>query len=320
MNAVLEDAMLVQRHRRMRPRLGDAGGNQLDREVVGDQAGGAAIAHPLQHALVASLEAAAGAVQELRVGVLAQLEDHVGEAGVEAEHVAALHLDLVRIQDAHQLVIGDGMALAPEMVMQIDQHAAPLRAVFGEELHAERFCLRAFVARPRLGLGVLGRRHDVFIGAKAVVEDDFRLAVAVGIEAAADVRKGVPLRRVLQRHQHDVVADDVGEVRVVLAERIAEVLPALVLAGIAHRRRDPGRVPARIERRAARIVERQRQAERNALLHLGHALQHLLARHPVHAAALIVGTELAPVGSRRSLLPALAHDNLSSSGGRSIRR
>src|SRR5205085_3647777 len=90
MDAVLEDAMLVQRHRRMRPRLGDAGGNQLDREVVGDQAGGAAIAHPLQHALVASLEAAAGAVQELRVGVLAQLEDPVGEAGVEAEQVAAL--------------------------------------------------------------------------------------------------------------------------------------------------------------------------------------------------------------------------------------
>ena len=292
MDAVLEDAMLVQRHCGVRPRLGDAGGDELDREVVGDQARRAAVAHPLQHALVAAFEAAARAVQQLRIRILAQLQDHVGEAGVEAQHVAALDLDLVGLEDAHQLVVGHGMSLASEMVMQIDQHATPLRAVLREQMHAERFRLRPLVARPRLGVLVLRRWHDVFPGAKAVVEDDLRLAVAVGIEAAADVRKGVPLRRVLQRHQHDVVADDVGQVRAVLGERVAEVLPALVLAGVAYGRRDARRVTPRVECRAAGIVERQRKAEGKALLHLGDALQHLLTRHPVHAAALVVGAEL----------------------------
>ena len=178
--------------------------------------------------------------------------------------------------------------------------------MLGEPLDAERLRLRAFEAIPALGL-LVRCGHDVLAGAKAVVEDDLGLAVAVGIEAAADVRERVPLRRVLQRHERDVVAYDVGESGAVLAQRKAEVLLALALAAIAQRGGDARRVAPRIERVAAGIVERQRAAEGDALLHLRDALQHLLARHPVHAPALIVGAELAPVGARRPLLPALAH-------------
>src|SRR5204862_37225 len=166
------------------------------------------------------------------------------------------------------------------------QHATPLRAVLGEQVHAECFRLRPLVARPWFGVWVLRRRHDVFPGAKAVIEDDLRLAVAVGIETAADVRKGVPLRRVLQRHQHDVVADDVGQVRAVLGERVAEVLPALVLAGVAYGRRDARRVTPRVECGAAGIVEGERQAEGKGLLQPAGALQQLLTPPPAHAASV----------------------------------
>src|SRR2546430_8766946 len=133
-------------------------------------------------------------------------------------------------------------------------------------------------------------------------EHDLALAVAVGIETAADMRERIPLRRVLQREEHEVVADDVGEVRVFRREGKAEVLLAPAERGGQSRRR-----PAGIERAAAGIVERQRQAESNAFPHLGDALQHLLARHQVHAAALVIGAELAPIGARRSLLPTRFH-------------
>src|SRR5216117_3456434 len=68
-----------------------------------------------------------------------------------------------------------------------------------------------------------GEREIVFYNgfpacANAVLEHDLALAVAVGIETAAEMRERVPLRRVLQREEHQVVADDVGEVRVLCCE------------------------------------------------------------------------------------------------------
>jgi hypothetical protein len=218
-------------------------------------------------------------------------------------------LDVIGLQYFHQVIETDRMPLAPEMVVQIDHHAAALRAVLGEELDAERLRLAALEAIPSLGILLRSRDH-VLARAEAVVEHELRLAVAVGVEAAADVGERVPLRRVLQRHQHLVVADHVGHVLVVFVERPAEELLAVAL-----RRRDARRIAARIEHRAAGIVERQREAEGLALLHLGDALQHLLARHVVHPPALIVVAEFAPVGARRLLLP-----SLSNSASRSIRR
>ena len=268
----------------------------------------------MEQAIIATLEAAAGAVQELRIRVLAQLEDHVGEAGVEAQHVAALDLHLISIEDTHQLVISDRMALAAEVVMQVDQNTASLCAVLREMLDTERLRLRSFVARPRFSTGLLGRGHDVFARTVAVVEHDLGLAIAVRVIAAADVRKGVPLRRVLQRHQHDVVAHHVGQIGIVGCERIAEVLRSLVLARVPQGGRKPRRIAPWIKRGAARVIERQRQAEAQTLLHFGDALQHFLARHQVHAAALIVRSELAPIRSCRPLLPTLSH-NGSRKGG-----
>jgi hypothetical protein len=139
-------------------------------------------------------------------------------------------------------------------------------------------------------------------GAKSVVEDELGFAVAIGVEAAADVGKGIPLRRVLQGEQDEVVGNDVGQPGHVGIQRVAEVL---LLA--AQRRGDARRLATRVEDAAAGIVERQREAERAPLLHLGDALQDLFLRDPVHAATLVIRAEVAPVRARRPVLPSLRH-------------
>ncbi|MBL8307838.1 MAG: hypothetical protein JNM33_14165 [Rubrivivax sp.] len=128
---------------------------------------------------------------------------------------------------------------------------------------------------------------------------------AIGVEAAADMGQAVPLRRVLQAHQHDVAVDDVGEFGILAVVRPAEALLARALA-IAQHGIAAWRDPAGVHQLPARHVERQAQAERAALANLGDALHHLGGRDQVQAAALVVRTELAPVRARRRWLPALS--------------
>ena len=56
--------------------------------------------------------------------------------------------------------------------------------------------------------------------------------------------------------------------------------------------------------RAARIIERQAEREHQSLAHLAHGGEAARGREQVHAPALIVRAELAPVGTFRSMLPA----------------
>src|SRR5690606_23655161 len=72
------------------------------------------------------------------------------------------------------------------------------------------------------------------------------------------------------------------------------------------RRPQPGRMAARIERVAARQVQRQAEAEGPALAHLRHALAHLVRVDEVEATELVVGTEIAPGGSFGPVDPARA--------------
>ena len=297
----------MQRHGRMRAWRKKARRDDLYGVVVGDQHRQAGIADPLQEFAVAPVEPGAGVVQEVRIRGFRELQDHIREAGIDAHHVALLDGDLVGLQHPHQVVVADGLSLAPIVRVQVDHDAAALRPVLGEVLDAERQRLGAFVLRPAFRAVLLLRGLDVLLGAKAVVEHHFRRAVAIGVEEAPHMREAVPLGGVLQGHQHYVVADDVGHIRVVLGHRVAEVLHARALARIAHRRELPRRQPARVQHVAAGIVERQRQAERETFLHLGDALQHLLAGNVIHPPALVVRAEFAPVGTGRALLPALGH-------------
>ncbi len=102
--------------------------------------------------------------------------------------------------------------------------------------------------------------------------------------------EGVPLRRVLQVDHRAVVADHVGGALDLLADREVHVGPAVGAAG----RGDLRRVPARVQDVAARQIQRQAEAEGQALPHLGDALAHLLGGEQVQAPQLVVGAEITP--------------------------
>src|SRR5215469_9637519 len=69
-------------------------------------------------------------------------------------------------------------------------------------------------------------------------------------------------------------------------------------------------MPARVELGFSGIVERQRQAEREAFPNLRHTLQHLPRCQQIEPAPLVIGAEIAPSRARRAPLPArIAHGN-----------
>src|SRR3546814_20987706 len=93
-----------------------------------------------------------------------------------------------------------------------------------------------------------------------VCSSDLRNAVAVGVEQRADMGEAVPLRGVLQTQQHRIVADHIGQLRVFPGERQIEVRQAVALG-----REVPRREAPRAQVATARQVERQGQAEPEAL-------------------------------------------------------
>ena len=189
------------------------------------------------------------------------------------------------------------------MCVQVDHDAAPLHARFGHVLDAQLDCVGSglMLARPRVArVGAVGRPHDVLAGPIAVVVDRFRYAVAVGVEHRTHVREAVPLRRILQVHDHEVIADHVTLRLVIGEEPVVHVGPA-----VAQRRADHRRMAARVKHIAPGEVERQAQAERTALANLGNALAHLFRRQQIDLSPLVVGAEIAPVGSWRAPDPPL---------------
>ncbi len=226
------------------------------------------------------------------VRLAVELEQHLVEAGAQADEVALLHRHLVLRQHVHQVRVADHLALAAVMRVQVDHHGAALHAGARHVLDAEPGGTDMAAGRDLLAAAIVDRPDHVLAGAEAVVEHHFGLAVAIDIELLAHMCEAVPLRRILQRQQHDVVAYHVDELRVVARKRIGHVRLAGALG-----RREHRRLATRIEDAAARIVERHREAERQALAHLGDALLHLLGRDQVEPAELIVGTEVAPGGA-----------------------
>ena len=119
------------------------------------------------------------------------------------------------------------------------------------------------------GVGRPARPDDLRAGAKAVVEHSLRNSVAVRVEQPADVTQAVPLRRILQIDDGQIVVDNVGASGPL--RRNNEIRPP-----VAHRRPQQRRVAARIERVAAGIVERQAETESDALGRLRQTLAQLV--------------------------------------------
>ena len=238
--------------------------------------------------------AAQGIGEHRRVGPLVHVEDHPVVAGAEAQEVALLDLDLVRLHDPHQLVVADEFPPRPKCASRsiITPRpcigcAAMLSIASAARRHARRL--------DRLAVAVIHRPDDVLAGAIAVVEDDLGLAVAIGVEQLADMGKAVPLRRILQRHLDDVVADHIDELRVLAVERIGHIGHAVALV-----REKPRRMAARVDHGAAGIVERQAQAKSRPSLTSATPLD-LVRGQEVEPAELIVGPQSPQVepGGRR---------------------
>ena len=149
------------------------------------------------------------------------------------------------------------------------------------------------------------RADDVLVGPVAVVVHRFLDAVAVDVELGADVGERVPLRRVLQRQRDVVVGPHVDVARVHVAH--VDVEERLGVAVEVLGRREARRATTLVQGGPAREVERQAEAEADARLHLGDALQHLLRRDQVDAAEFVVVTPVAPRRSVRALTPSLRH-------------
>ena len=142
---------------------------------------------------------------------------------MEQHHVAGLDDDVVGRHDLVERRAVDTAELVPEVVLDVDEHAASLHAVERHVLQAEvvrEAAMRAAVAR-----GILLRPDEVDPGAVPVVEDGLLYAVAVDVELGTRVRKRVPLRRVLEPERHLVVGPDVDVAR-------AAVLRDLVLVDV----------------------------------------------------------------------------------------
>ncbi len=195
------------------------------------------------------------------------------------------------------------------MVDEVDEHAASLHAV-------ERHVLEPEVVRearvPRAVTAGIGARSDeVDPAAVTVVVDGLDDTVAVGVELRTHVRERVPLRRVLQPERHLVVGPHVVEGVVALAHLAhRDVVEGLGIALHVLGRREARRVPPLVQRGAAREVERQAQAEGDAVLDLPHALEDLLGREQVDAAELVVVTPVTPRRALRTLGPPLRHRRL----------
>ena len=184
------------------------------------------------------------------------------------------------------------------MLLEIDHHGAALDRLGRHVLDAELVGVAEMAAAVAAGVGLRADHVDARL--EAVVVERLGHAVAVGVEEAADMGERVPLRRILQRQDHAIVARHVDEQRVDGLGVEVEAPAVLVAGRRQHRRQAP-----RVQHIAARQVERQAEAERQAFLHLGDAFEHLRRRDEVQPAELIVVTPIAPGRAFGTVLPAL---------------
>src|SRR5258706_14294587 len=126
-------------------------------------------------------------MQQLGRRVLLQFKQQLGKASMQADDVAALDFNLVGIEDLHQIIVANRDAFPAERRVQVDHYAASLCAVLGQVLDAERFGAAALEARPLLGVWLFFCWNDLNARPKPIVENRLSLAVAVGVEQAADM-------------------------------------------------------------------------------------------------------------------------------------
>src|ERR1700677_597554 len=201
---------------------------------------------------------------------------------MNAEHVAGLHGNLVRVHDSHQLIVPNESALRAVVGEQIDQHAPALHAGLGHMLDPE--IARAWTTW-------IFWTENINARAVAVVIDDLIHTILVYVERLRDMAQRIPLRRILGPERDRVVAGEVGPVLVLEAKRKVDEVIAFVP------RLDPafGRMSLRHKQVAARKIKRQAKAEGEPFLDLFGGLLAPFGRNQIEPADLIILAKVAPV-------------------------
>jgi cation diffusion facilitator CzcD-associated flavoprotein CzcO len=301
-----EQAEMVDGKQRMSALVAVPADQSLDGIVVGDEGRDLRVSDPLQQRWVTSVEIRTQRVDLHRIGVAIHGQDLGGETSVKQQHVARFHDDVVRLHDPLERLQVDTAPVVAQVVGQVDEDAAPLHTLEGHVLEAQVVSEAAVstAVAPRVRL----RSDQVDTGSIPVVVDRLFDPVAVGVELRPDVGQRVPLGGVLQREGHLVVGPDVDETRTALVhlthvdvvEGVGDVMHVLG-------RSQHWRVAPLVQRRPARVVERQAQTETDAGLHLAHALEHLGGGEQIDPAQLVVLAPVAPRRAGRALCPALRH-------------
>ena len=230
---------------------------RLDRVVVGQQRHEAGVGDPTQKPIVPAIERSAGLVQHLGIRVLVHFQQGLRKTRSQADKITFLDFHMVALQHGHQIVVADDLAGPAEMSLQVNHDTTALHAVPCHVLHAQSASARCLMHRGCVSSRVVPHGADnILAGAKTVVEDVLRRAVAIGVKGLSDMRQAVPLRGGLQGQHHLIVAHNIGRGRVIAAQRIGHIRFA-----VAHRWPQLRRGSPRIQYGPAGIIQGQRQAE-----------------------------------------------------------
>ena len=129
----------------------------FDGVVVGDQCHQPGFVHPALQTAIAAVEDGTGGIQHSLVGLATHAQQHIGKAGVQADHVAALHRHALRIAGLGQIVIAHQTPFRPEGRVQVDHHGTALDAGRGHVLDAQAPGPDRPRLRCRIRMGVAGR-------------------------------------------------------------------------------------------------------------------------------------------------------------------
>src|ERR1700733_517534 len=233
-------------------------------------------------------------MEKFDVGASLAGGDRISPAGVYAEHVALFDDNSVLLENPHQVVVADELAVRAEARKQVCHDTTALDAGICHLLDSE-------IERPRSFRIV--RAENIDAAAIAIVVDELLLAVLVGVERLADMTERIPLRGILRVEGHRIVTRKISPALVLVAHRkVDEVVTTGARRDCPFRRK-----PLRNEKIAAREIEWQAQTESDALPHLLGGFAPTFGRNEVEAPDLIVVAEISPVRVFRTNLPTLDH-------------
>ena len=163
-------------------------------------------------------------------------QQHLAKTGVQTHHIAFFHHHLVFGHDVHQHVVAHHRAGVAHMGVQVDHHRTALHTTLSHFFDAQGLGIRGGLAWhfdeiENASSLVVVRADDIGSCAKTVVVQGFGHTIAVGVEHRTCMGQAVPLCAVLQMHDDQVVAHDIGTQGVVAPHLVVHIRLAVAHCG-----------------------------------------------------------------------------------------